>query len=275
MRLLRTGDAEAGLRRGRAAGWQDDGVSGLPCEPWLRGLAFHPAAPSEVLMRLLERSGHGGGPSMCEGRDLPEAVIDAALRHPDQHIRRALARNRFVAPVRLAPLATDPSGVVRGRLAGGPRGFPRWVRPLPDDILVALLTARDGGEDGRVTAAETAAELVSSRQIPPSFHPSLADHRHPGLRVHATWSWQPLTPEQRTALLDDPDPEVRRAVRGRHQPEPDAADLGGAPRRPRHGRGRRRQPRPPGSPYARPARPLPARHRHAVSRAAPPRRARS
>ncbi|MFH9610849.1 hypothetical protein [Streptomyces sp. NPDC017448] len=183
------------------------------CEPWLRGVAFNPAAPSGVLIRLLDRSGHGAGPAMCEGRELPGAVIDAALRHPDQHIRRALARNRFVDPVRLAPLATDPSGVVRGWLAGGPRGFPRRVRPLPDDILVALLTARDGGEDGRATADEIAAELVSSRQIPLSFPPSLAGHRHPGLRVRATRSWQSLTPEQRTALLDDPDPEVRRAAR--------------------------------------------------------------
>ncbi|WP_329201282.1 MULTISPECIES: hypothetical protein [unclassified Streptomyces] len=83
---------------------------------------------------------------MCEGRDLPDAVIDAALHHPARAIRRALAGNRHIDPARLAPLATDPSGIVRGRLAAGPSPRPRWVRPMPDDILVTLMTAEDGGE---------------------------------------------------------------------------------------------------------------------------------
>ncbi|MFD0531488.1 hypothetical protein ACFQ1I_40735 [Kitasatospora arboriphila] len=70
-------------------------------------------------------------------------------------------------------MATDPSGIVRGWLAGGPRPRPRWVRPLPDDVLVTLLTAQDGGEDGMVTEQDIIAELDSSRQIPLSFHCSL------------------------------------------------------------------------------------------------------
>ncbi|MGY4917425.1 hypothetical protein ACWD9K_19765 [Streptomyces sp. 900116325] len=52
-------------------------------EPWLRGIAFNPAAPSDVLVRLLDRAAGEAGLLMCEGRDLPDAVIDAALRHPD------------------------------------------------------------------------------------------------------------------------------------------------------------------------------------------------
>ncbi|MFJ6355243.1 hypothetical protein ACIQKB_38015 [Streptomyces sp. NPDC092046] len=183
---------------------------------WLRGVAFNPAAPSDVLIRLLDRAAAGeAGLLMCEGRDLPDVVIDATLRHPDYVMRRALARNRYVDPARLAPLATDPSGIVRGWLAAGPRHYPRWVRPLPDDILVALLTARDGGEDGKVTADEIAGELDSSRQIPPSFHRSMAGHEHPELRIRATRRWQSLTPAQRARLLDDPDPAVRAAARDR------------------------------------------------------------
>ncbi|MFJ8849362.1 hypothetical protein [Streptomyces sp. NPDC102437] len=120
-------------------------------EPWLRGIAFNSAGPSDVLARLLDRVAGEAGLLMCEGRDLPDAVIDAALRHPAGVIRRALARNRYVDPARLAPLATDPSGIVRGWLAAGPRHYPRWVRPLPDDVLVTLLTAKDGGEDGKGT----------------------------------------------------------------------------------------------------------------------------
>ncbi|WP_405893975.1 hypothetical protein OG612_33780 [Streptomyces sp. NBC_01527] len=185
-------------------------------EPWLRGITFNPAAPSDVLIRLLDRAAGEAALLMCEGRDLPDAVIDAALRHPDYVIRRALARNRYVDPARLAPLATDPSGVVRGWLAAGPRHYPRWVRPLPDDILVTLLTARDGGEDGKVTEHEIIGELESSRQIPLSFYRSMAGREAPELRIRATWRWQSLTPAQRAGLLDDPDPSVREAAQDRN-----------------------------------------------------------
>ncbi|MET9920052.1 hypothetical protein ABZZ04_23595 [Streptomyces sp. NPDC006435] len=182
-------------------------------ELWLRGLAFNPAAPSDVLIRLLDRAAGEAGPLMCEGRDLPDAVIDAALHHPVGAVRSALARNQHVDPARLAPLATDPSGLVRAHLAGGPRHYPRRVRPLPDDILVTLLTAKDGGEDGRLTAGEIIGELESSRQIPLSFRRSLATREHPELRIRATWNWGSLTPEQRAGLLDDPDPAVRESAR--------------------------------------------------------------
>ncbi|MFF8589683.1 hypothetical protein [Streptomyces althioticus] len=183
-------------------------------EPWLRGIAFNPGAPSDVLIRLVDSAAGEAGLLMCAGRDLPDAVIDAALNHPDRVIRRALARNRHIAPERLAPLATDPSGIVRGWLAGGIPAHlrPRRDRPLPDDILVTVLTAQDGGEDGTLTASEIVGELISSQQIPLSFHRSLAGHEHPRLRERATWEWQSLTAAQREALLDDPDPAVRKAA---------------------------------------------------------------
>ncbi|MFZ3474979.1 hypothetical protein ACODT3_01105 [Streptomyces sp. 4.24] len=188
-------------------------MSDLLREPWLRGVAFNPAAPSDVLIRLMGEAAGEAGPLMCEGRDLPDAVVDAALRHPSRKIRGALALNRHVDPARLAPLATDPSGIVRGRLAGGPRPRPRRVRPLPDDILVTFLTAQDGGEDGMLTEHEIVQELSFSRQIPLSFHRSMAGHEHPELRKRATWEWQSLTPAQREALLDDAVPAVREAAR--------------------------------------------------------------
>lgn len=179
---------------------------------WLRGIAFNPAAPSDVLIRLIDRTAGATGPLMCEGRDLPDGVIDAALCYPEKNIRRALARNRYIDPTRLAPLATDPSGIVRGWLAGGPRPAPRRVRPLPDDILVTLLTAQDGGEDGILSKDDVIGELLSSRQIPLSFHHSMADSDHPELRIRATGNWASLTPAQRAALLDDPDPAVRESA---------------------------------------------------------------
>ncbi|MFE6364840.1 hypothetical protein ACFVP3_33220 [Streptomyces sp. NPDC057806] len=181
-------------------------------ELWLRGIAFNTAAPAEVLIRLLDEAAGEAGPLMCEGRDLPGAVFEAALRHPATRIRRALARNLHVDPARLAPLASDPSGLVRAQLAGGTRHQRRWVRPLPADILVTFLTAQDGGQDGRLTAQDIAGELWSSRQVPPSFPRDVADHDHPALRLYAAHQWQSLTAAQRTALLDDPDPDVREAA---------------------------------------------------------------
>ncbi|MCZ0983514.1 hypothetical protein O1L60_42675 [Streptomyces diastatochromogenes] len=83
-------------------------MSGSLRELWLRGLAFNPAAPSDVLIRLVDPAAGGAALLMCEGRELPGPVVDAALRHPDRAVRRALARNRYVDPARLAPPATDP-----------------------------------------------------------------------------------------------------------------------------------------------------------------------
>ncbi|ROR00509.1 hypothetical protein EDE04_7091 [Streptomyces sp. 2132.2] len=194
-------------------------------ELWLRGIAFNAAAPVDVLIRLLDEAAGEAGLLMCEGRDLPDAVIDAALSHPVERIRRALARNLHVDPARLAPLASDPSGLVRAHLAGGTRLKPRWVRPLPDDILVTFLTAQEGGEDGRVTENEIVWELLSSRQVPPSFPRDMAGHEHPALRLYAAFQWQSLTAAQRDALLDDPDPAVREEARkGNRQLDPEAVE---------------------------------------------------
>ncbi|MER7723234.1 hypothetical protein [Streptomyces sp. NPDC096323] len=201
-------------------------MSDLLHELWLRGLAFNPAAPSDVLIRLMDQAAGELGQLMCKDRDLPDAVIDAALRHPEWRIRGALARNQHVDPSRLAPLATDPSGLVRARLANPYLHYwPRWVRPLPDDILVTLLTAQDGGEDGKVTANEIIWELESSRQMPLSFFRSMAGREDPALRIRATWRWQSLTPAQRAELLDDPDPAVREAAQnGNWQLDPERVE---------------------------------------------------
>ncbi|WEH43467.1 hypothetical protein [Streptomyces sp. AM 2-1-1] len=203
-------------------------MSDLLRELWLRGVAFNPAATSDVLIRLMDPAAGDLGRLMCGDRDLPDAVIDAALRHPEWRIRGALARNQHVDPSRLAPLARDPSGLVRARLAH-PRLYP-WpsrVRPLPDDILLTLLTAREGGEDGKVTAEEIIGELDSSRQIPLSFFRSLAGHEDPALRIRATGRWESLTLAQRAGLLDDPDPAVREAARDRNwELDPERVEAG-------------------------------------------------
>lgn len=184
--------------------------SSLP-ELWLRGVAANPAAPSDVLLRLLDPAAGEARRLLCQGRDLPPEVIDAVVTHSEMRVRWAFARNPHVDPARLRPLADDPSALVRGNLAGGPHPRQRQVRPLPDEILEALLTARDDDHDGVLTSGEIAQELVASRQIPQSFRRRLPEHPHPKLRLFATHSTV-LTPRQREALLADPDPAVRESV---------------------------------------------------------------
>ncbi|MFI9320250.1 hypothetical protein ACIGXI_10770 [Kitasatospora aureofaciens] len=49
---------------------------------WLRGVAANPAAPSEVLLRLLTPQAHAAWPLLCGERALPAEVVEAVLAHP-------------------------------------------------------------------------------------------------------------------------------------------------------------------------------------------------
>ncbi|MFF4273594.1 hypothetical protein [Streptomyces sp. NPDC001536] len=183
-------------------------------EPWLRGVAANPGAPSDVLLRLLDTAASPVWKVLCRQRDLPTDVIDAAIAHPRPEVRAALACNRHVAPAQRGRLVNDADARVRGSLAGGPRPFFGRVEALPDDVLETLLTAQDSpGAEPILTAAEIRQELGHSRQIPPSFRFRMATHTNPELRAQAAGQWLSLSPAQREALLTDPDPTVREAAR--------------------------------------------------------------
>ncbi|MFD8009150.1 hypothetical protein [Streptomyces sp. NPDC058955] len=206
-------------------------------DAWLRGVAANPAAPSDVLIRLLAPAGRPAWEALCRERDLPEDVVDAVVAHPDVAVRRAFARNPHVEPAQRGRLVRDPSGLVRADLAGGPRPRLRKVRPLPDAVLEALLTAEEAGEDGKVTAAEVAGELPFSGQIPLSFWRGLHAHPHPGLRRMGVGNmWDGLGPAERAALLADPDPDVRAAAAARTREADPAAMEADLPERDCHGR---------------------------------------
>ncbi|MFE9040355.1 hypothetical protein ACFYOG_05500 [Streptomyces sp. NPDC007818] len=199
-------------------------------ESWLRGVAANPAAPPDVLIRLLDPAGRPAWRTLCEERDLPADVVDAVVAHPDRAVRRAFARNPHVDPAQRGRLVRDPSGFVRAELASGPRPRPRRPRPLPDDVLDALLTADEAREDRILSADEIVGELISSRQIPLSYWHRLHHHPDPRLRVRGVNSlrWRELDPARRAALLADPDPDVREAAaRGVRYLDPTAmeADL--------------------------------------------------
>ncbi|WP_031075160.1 hypothetical protein, partial [Streptomyces sp. NRRL WC-3742] len=191
-------------------------ISDSLTEARLRGVAANPGAPAEVLLRLLAPEGRAAWTVLCGERALPAEVVEAVLAHPEPSVRRRFARNRCAAPEQRGRLASDPDSMVRAALASGPK--PRWfgaTAPLPDAVLESLLTARDedfpGGQ--MLSAGEVASELAGSGQLPRAFRRGLAAHPNPELRRRAVWPWTWLTPEQRAALLADPDPAVAEAAR--------------------------------------------------------------
>ncbi|WP_260609832.1 hypothetical protein [Streptomyces sp. WAC06614] len=138
--------------------------------------------------------------------------MDAVVAHPEPRVRRALARNGHVPPAQRGRLAADPLAMVRAELAAGPRPRPRRMPPLPDEVLVALLTAVDDEADV-LTADEIAQQLLVSGQLPASFRHRALRHEHPAVRICGAALWERLTPAERGALRTDPDPRVREVAR--------------------------------------------------------------
>jgi hypothetical protein len=197
-------------------------------EPWMRGVAANPAATAGVLLRLLDPAGSAAWTVLCEERDLPDAVIEAVIRHRERAVRLAFARNPFADPAQRGRLIDDPDDRVRAILAGGPRNRPGCPRPLPDDVVEKFLLADNDGSHQLLTNAEIGQELIFSRQIRRGLHQDRVQHPDPRLRVWAAGHWLYLSPQQRDALLTDPDPMVReRAQRESRTQDPEAmaADL--------------------------------------------------
>lgn len=182
-------------------------------ELWLRGVAANPAAPSEILLRLLSEQARAAWTILCEERELPADVVEAVIAHPERAIRRRFARNRHVATEQRGRLVGDVEPLVRSALASGPRPRLGRVRALPDDIIEHLLTVQDDDSRGQLlTADEIRQELVVSGQISPAFRRRALDHPVAELRYQATGLWLWLTSRQRDALLSDRDPTVREAA---------------------------------------------------------------
>ncbi|MGW0582088.1 hypothetical protein ACWD25_40565, partial [Streptomyces sp. NPDC002920] len=113
----------------------------------LAGLALNPSAPEDVLLRLLADAPLAARMVLCRDRDLPVAVVDAVIDHPDTRTRSFLARNPHVDPAQRARLVDDPEWLVRAHLADGPR-MPHYgrPRPLPDETVIRMLTTYSNDE---------------------------------------------------------------------------------------------------------------------------------
>ncbi|MER5308403.1 Mucin-2 [Streptomyces sp. NPDC002773] len=173
----------------------------------LDGVAANPALPTPLLLRLLAFGGASDRPprQALERAELPEPAVAVILAHPSPGVRIDFAMSARAEPAQRARLANDPSPKVRAALAYGPELYdPRTkVAPLADAVCARLLDDPD---------PSVRANLLESPHLAPPFVASLATHHQPAARRSSVRAWEVLPPGERSALLVDPDPEVRQAA---------------------------------------------------------------
>lgn len=170
-------------------------------------MALNPAAPGDVLLRLLANESAAVRMALCRGRALPGPVVDAVVAHPDRRTRGFFAENPYADPEQRARLVDDPEYHVRGRLAREPRAADDVCapRPLPDRTVVRIIETY---EDDHLW------EL--NRLVSPGLQRAMTTHPSPKVRRMGInrLSWESLAPDIRDALLADPDPRVRGVASG-------------------------------------------------------------
>ncbi|GHF85096.1 Mucin-2 [Streptomyces filamentosus] len=173
----------------------------------LDGVARNPALPTPLLLRLLASGADGDRPprDVLHRPGLPGPAVELILAHPHPGARIGFATSARAEPAQRARLADDPSPKVRAALAHGPEVYePRTkVAPLPDAACARLL------DDPDPSVREA---LLESPHLAPSFVASMATHHRGAARREAVRAWPALSAGERSALLADPDPEVRRAA---------------------------------------------------------------
>ncbi|MFD9716463.1 hypothetical protein [Streptomyces sp. NPDC059076] len=171
-------------------------VPGRPAWPlhWAEGIGSNPAAPDELLVRLLDVE-----VGFLHGCDRP-AVFDAALAHPDPQMRSRLVdtfgprltSDQWVRLVRAEPSPTR-------RVLWTERAC-AWGVALAADLYDDLLNGPCRAE---------AAELPG---LPAHHLPRLAADADPRVRSAACARWEELAAPLRTRLLADSDHSVRTAA---------------------------------------------------------------
>lgn len=154
-------------------------------------------------LKLLDTNEHDIQFRLLWNPHVPTQIWDAAVTHPDEHVRSLVADNWYAPPEQRARLVEDPDASVRIATAQGPTPFRQTADPLPLHALATL--AQD--PDPRVRKA-----LAERRETPPETRRTLCTDESPLVRATAIAAW-PNPPDDITdLLLDDPDDEVRLAV---------------------------------------------------------------
>ncbi|MGX1267081.1 hypothetical protein [Streptomyces phaeoluteigriseus] len=161
---------------------------------WAEGIGFNPAAPDELLIRLLDVA-----EGFLHGCDRP-AVLDAAVAHPDPRVRSTPAdtfRPKLTSDQWVRLVRAEPSPRRRVLWAEHAR---IWGAELPVDLYDDLLAG---------PSRALAAELPG---LPAHHLPGLAADADPRVRRAACGRWEDLASPLRARLLADTDDAVRTAA---------------------------------------------------------------
>ncbi|MFD0271750.1 hypothetical protein ACFVGY_35040 [Streptomyces sp. NPDC127106] len=161
---------------------------------WAEGIGSNPAAPDELLIRLLDVA-----EGFLHGCDRP-AVLDAAIAHPDPRVRSTPAdtfRPKLTSDQWIRLVRAEPSPSRRVLWA---EHACNWEAELPDDLYDDLLAG-----PSRARAAELP-------RLPAHRLPGLAADADPRVRSAACARWEDLAAPLRERLLADTDDMVRTAA---------------------------------------------------------------
>ncbi|MER5966930.1 hypothetical protein [Streptomyces sp. NPDC002057] len=171
-------------------------VPGRPAWPlhWAEGIGFNPAAPDELLIRLLDVE-----VGFLHGCDRP-TVLDAAVAHPDPQVRSRPAdtfRPKLTSAqwIRLVRAEPSPSR----RVLWAERAC-AWGVELPEDLYDILLAGPSRAQ---------AAELPG---VPAHHLRGFASDADPRVRATACARWEDLAAPLRARLLADTDEAVHTAA---------------------------------------------------------------
>ncbi|MEU1227552.1 hypothetical protein [Streptomyces sp. NPDC005828] len=156
----------------------------------VNGPASNPAAPADVLLRLLALDDDWIAHLLSCRAALPDSVAEAMLRHPGRRVQTRLAESAAADPALRARLLDGPASDAMA-VAVGPIAYRTPVPPPPDRAYERLLNH----ERGMVRY-----ETVQSAGVPAHVLVPLAGHEDPAARLAV--SARPELPEEERAAID-------------------------------------------------------------------------
>ncbi|MFD7323507.1 PE-PGRS family protein [Streptomyces sp. NPDC059875] len=184
---------------------------GKPVHGW-DFLGFNRAAPEDLLIRLLDID-----PGFLWREDLPSAVLDAAVVHPDPHVRGRVVEARH-------ELTVDQWGrLLRAETSGARRAL-FMERAVQARVTLPAAEYEALAADDSPLARAEAAQLPG---LPEPLLHALVGDPVPAVRAAACApAWPHLSPPVREGLLTDPDEHVRTAAQLRHHQEHPVDEVG-------------------------------------------------